>query len=75
MDSDNWGELTEQPAAEQFHTAARLRELEAGATTPWVKKYLRSLIQECERMAGKHEASDPAYARAVLEYAAGDLGN
>ena len=52
MDSDSWGELTEQPAAEQFHTAARLRELEAGATTPWVKKYLRSLIQECERMAG-----------------------
>jgi hypothetical protein len=75
IDSDNGKELTEQPAAEQFHTAARLRELEAGARTPWVKKYLRSLIQECERMAGEHEASDPAYARAVLEYAAGDLGN
>jgi hypothetical protein len=57
IDSDNGKELTEQRAAEQFRTAAGLRELQAGATTPWVKKYLRSLIGECARMAGEHEAS------------------
>jgi len=37
IDSENGKELTEQPAAEQFHTAARWRELEAGATTPWAR--------------------------------------
>jgi len=41
-------ELTTHPIAEHFHTAARLRELAAEATTPWVKQYLRSLIADCE---------------------------
>jgi hypothetical protein len=60
IDSDSGRELTEQPTAEQFRTPARLRELEAAATTPWVKKYLRSLIEEREWMAGEHEASGPS---------------
>ena len=56
-DSENEKELTKLLTVEHFHTAARLRELEAEATTPWVKQYLRSLIEECERMAGEQEAS------------------
>jgi hypothetical protein len=56
-DSENEKELTKLSTVERFHTAARLRELEAEATTPWVKQYLRSLIEERERMAGEQEAS------------------
>lgn len=59
IDCDNGPELTEQPTAEQFRTPARLRELEAAAT-PWVKKYLRSLIEEREWMAGEHEETGPS---------------
>jgi hypothetical protein len=43
-DSENEKELAKLSTVERFHTAARLRELEAEATTPWVKQYLRSLI-------------------------------
>jgi hypothetical protein len=60
IDSDNGKELTEQRAAEQFRTTPGLRELQADATTPWVKKYLRSLIGECAWLAGEHEASGPS---------------
>jgi len=60
IDSDNGKQLTEQRAAAQFRTAEGLRELQANATAPWVKKYLRSLIGECARMAGEHEASGPS---------------
>jgi hypothetical protein len=56
----NEKELLKQPTAEHFHTAARLRELAAEATTPWVKQHLRSLIEECERMAGEYKETDPA---------------
>ena len=38
---------------EPFHTAARLRGLAAEATTPWVKQYLRSLIEERETDDGR----------------------
>lgn len=54
--SENEKELTKLSTVERFHTAARLRELEAEATTLWVKQYLRSLIEERER-AGEQEAS------------------
>ena len=60
IDSDNGRELTEQATAELFRTPARLRELEAAATTTWVKKYLRSLIEEREWMAGEHEEAGPS---------------
>ena len=50
-DLENEKELTRLSTLEHFHTAARLRELETEATTPWVKRYLRSLIVERERMA------------------------
>ena len=49
-DLENEKELTRLSTLEHFHTAARLRELETEATTPWVKRYLRSLIVERERM-------------------------
>jgi hypothetical protein len=55
-DSENEKALTKLSTVERFHTTARLRELEAEATTPWVKQYLRSLIEERER-AGEQEAS------------------
>lgn len=57
-DSENEKELTKLSTVERFHTAARLRELEAEATTPRVKQYLRSLIEERERMAGAQGASE-----------------
>ena len=56
-DSENEKELTKLSTVEHFHTAARLLELEAEATTPWVKQYLRSLIEGRDRMAGEKEAS------------------
>ena len=62
-DSENEKELTKLSTVERFHTAARLRELEAEATTPWVKQYFRSLIEERERMVGEQDASDLANAR------------
>jgi hypothetical protein len=37
LDSENGKELTMHPTAEHFHTTERLRQLEAEATTPWVK--------------------------------------
>jgi hypothetical protein len=51
--SENGKELTKQAVAEHFRSAARLQELEADATTPWVKRYLRSLMEERERMVGR----------------------
>jgi hypothetical protein len=66
-DSENEKEVTKLLTVEHFHTAARLRELEAEATTPWVKQYLRSLIEERERMAGEQEALELSKHQAVLE--------
>jgi hypothetical protein len=66
-DSENEKEVTKLSTVEHFHTAARLRELEAEATTPWVKQYLRSLIEERERMAGEQEALEVSKHQAVLE--------
>ena len=45
-ETKNEKELAKPSTVEPFHTAARLRELAAEATTPWVKQYLRSLIAE-----------------------------
>ena len=45
-DTKNGKELAKPTTVEPFHTAARLRELAAEATTPRVKQYLRSLIEE-----------------------------
>jgi hypothetical protein len=44
-DTKNGKELAKPTTVEPFHTAARLRELAAEATTPRVKQYLRSLIE------------------------------
>ena len=46
IETKNEKELAKPSTAEPFHTAARLRELAAEATTPRVKQYLRSLIEE-----------------------------
>ena len=45
-ETKNEKELAQPSTVEPFHTAARLRELAAEATTPWVKQYLHSLIEE-----------------------------
>lgn len=45
-ETKNEKELAKPSTVEPFHTAARLRELAAEATTPRVKQYLRSLIEE-----------------------------
>lgn len=45
-ETKNEKELAKPSTVEPFHTAARSRELAAEATTPWVKQYLRSLIEE-----------------------------
>jgi hypothetical protein len=45
-ETKNDQELGKPSIVEPFHTAARLRELAVEATTPWVKQYLRSLIEE-----------------------------
>ena len=58
-DPDNEKALTEPPLDEHPHDAERLRDLEAGATAPWVKQYLRSPIEECERMAGQYTETGP----------------
>ena len=51
-DTKNGKELAKPTTVEPFHTAARLRELAAEATTPRVKQYLRSLIDERETDGG-----------------------
>jgi hypothetical protein len=51
-DTKNGNELAKPTTIEPFHTAARLRELAAEATTPRVKQYLRSLIEERETDGG-----------------------
>jgi hypothetical protein len=56
-DSLNEKGVIKLSTVEHFHTVARLQELEAEATTPRVKQYLRSLMKERERMAGEQEAS------------------
>jgi hypothetical protein len=56
-DSENEEELTKLSTVEPLHTAARLQDLEAEATTPWVKQNIRSLIEEHERIAREHESS------------------
>ncbi len=48
-----WWSLEEQPADYYRAAAARARRLQAEATTPRLKQYLRELIVECERLAGK----------------------
>ena len=45
IETKNEKELAKPSTVEPFHTAARLRELAAEATTPRVKQYLRSLIE------------------------------
>jgi hypothetical protein len=52
-DTKNGKELAKPTTVEPFHTAARLRELAAEATTPRVKQYLRSLIEERETDDGR----------------------
>ena len=56
-DTNDGKELTLASTVEPLHTAARLQELEAEATTPWVKQYIRSLIEEHECIAREHETS------------------
>jgi hypothetical protein len=56
-DTDDGKELTKTSTVEPLHTAARLQELEAEATTPWFKQYIRSLIEEHERIARELETS------------------
>ena len=51
-DTKNGKDLAKPTIVEPFHTAARLRELAAEATTPRVKQYLRSLIEERETDGG-----------------------
>ena len=51
-ETKNEKELAKPSTVERFHTAARLRELAAEATTQWVKQYLRSLIEERETDGG-----------------------
>jgi len=45
-ETKNEKDLAKPSTVEPCHTAARLRELAAEATTTWVKQYLRSLIVE-----------------------------
>ena len=52
-ETKNEKELAKPSTVEPFHTAARLRELAAEATTPRVKQYLRSLIEERETDGGR----------------------
>jgi hypothetical protein len=59
-ETKNEKELAKPSTVEPFQTAARLRELAAQAMTPWVKQYLRSLIEERATMAAEHEASRPS---------------
>lgn len=47
--------LADQPLAEQFPDPKRLQELEADPTRPWVKRYIRSLMEEHERLAREHD--------------------
>jgi hypothetical protein len=56
VDSDH---PVKQSPNEYFRAAARFRALGAEATTPRVKRYLRPLIDECERLAGKADEADP----------------
>ena len=46
IETKNEKELAKPSTAEPFHTAARLRELAAEATTPRVKQYSRLRIEE-----------------------------
>jgi len=46
IETKNEKELAKPSTAEPFHTAARLRELAAEATTLWVKQYSRLRIEE-----------------------------
>ena len=51
-ETKNEKELAKPSTVEPFHAAARLRELAVEATTPRVKQYLRSLIEERETDGG-----------------------
>ncbi len=52
--SDCWSS-EEQPTAYYRTIAARVRRLQADATTPRLKQYLDKMIIHCERLAGKVE--------------------
>jgi hypothetical protein len=55
----DWAQPVKQSPTEYFRAAARFRALEAEAMTPRVKRYLRALIDEFERLAGEAEELGP----------------
>jgi hypothetical protein len=64
--SDCWSS-EERPTTYYRTAAARVRMLQADATTPGVRQYLDKMIAHCERLAGKVEpgvspGSDRRYA-------------
>ena len=63
VDSD---QPVKQSPTEYFRAAARFRALEAEATTPR-GRYLRALIDECERLAGKAEEAGGSFECLIRE--------
>jgi hypothetical protein len=64
VDSD---QPVKRSPTEYFRAAARFRALEAEATTPRIKRYLRALIHECERLAGKAEEAGGSFKCLIRE--------
>lgn len=67
MDAGHFNEISDRgsseevPAAYYRTTAARARRLQAEATTPRLKQYLRELIARCERLAGEIPSASEKY--------------
>jgi len=59
MDVGHFNEISDRGSSEEVSAAyyraaaARARRLQAEATTPRLKQYLRELIARCERLAGE----------------------
>jgi hypothetical protein len=55
----DWDQPIKQQPTEYLRATARPPVLKAEVTTPRVRQYLRELIDECERLAGKADEADP----------------